>query len=348
MSDDRIVFKGDLKKKQQADHQADLIREPELEAPNLPAEPAPEPAPLPAAEPVSVTPPPPPPPPPSPAPPAAVEPVEQDMETDEEAPASYWLESHHDTGALAERIYIDKGQPSGEANFYDETGAPTLTCTYVEGRKSGPFRAFSSETGTIIQEGNYLDDQLDGPMRLWGEDGTLLQDCSYKADKMDGSSILYGPGGAPQAQFTYLAGQQTGPALTYHPHGVVSAELSYENGKLTGPCRYFDYDGRLIKASTYSADVLHGLDEEYWEDGSIRVSANYVAGVLEGERIIYHRNGRIQEIGTWKAGQPDEGGLKTYDMKGNELEDGQEKRSWLARKVSGEDGDPDDCGHDHG
>ena len=109
-----------------------------------------------------------------------------------------------DSSLVAEENY-KKGVLHGKStNYYPETGNPTDSFEYINGKKEGPYLKFFP-------------------------DGSTMTEGTYKNDQLDGDFTLFYPNGKVQLKGQYQNGQQTGNWNYFDEEGNAIEEEDFKN-----------------------------------------------------------------------------------------------------------------------
>ncbi len=178
--------------------------------------------------------------------------------------------------------YFDGGQRSSERKFdsgllvrvkcYDTSGKTLLEkqgtnirhyATFYEdgskkcdmdidstGLSSGILR-FYTHSGTVYEEGEYLDGRRHGATKRFFPNGMLKQILTYKKGKLDGNCIAYYSSGMLDAIETFSADKRNGHFAYYHPSGVLKESGSFVDDLINDTLYAYNINGELESRTAY-------------------------------------------------------------------------------------------------
>lgn len=120
---------------------------------------------------------------------------------------------------------------------------------FVKGQKNGPFIRYISDTKVTILAGTYVNNQLHGPIRMYGTDGNLWLLENYANGLKDGESFRYENSGDTKGIMLYKQhwkhGAQDSVQLVFVTTGEHAGDTAkiqyYQNNKPHGPSRGYYY-----------------------------------------------------------------------------------------------------------
>lgn len=131
---------------------------------------------------------------------------------------------YHENGQKsAEGIFVDQIK-DGEWNYYNNAGRLIKTESYKNGVKHGPWRTYSSQTGTLLEEMNYQDGQLNGEWDIYYANGDI------------------------SSKINYINGKRNGVTESYYTGKAIMSKGVYHDDFKIGTWEYFDADGKLRKS----------------------------------------------------------------------------------------------------
>lgn len=108
-----------------------------------------------------------------------------------------WLYYSDIDGVLISEENYNSGQLHGKAIiFYPESGKPAEILEYNEGKREGPLRKFFPE-GSIMTEGTFINDSLDGKFNLYWPDGKIQVSGAYSHGIQTGNWNYFDEEGNP-------------------------------------------------------------------------------------------------------------------------------------------------------
>lgn len=198
----------------------------------------------------------------------------------------------YEGGTLVYRGQFDHGRPVGIFERYYEEGSLQAKILYGVGGKATA-KIYYPETGDLMAEGNYIDQERDSVWNFYGEDGGLASRESYDHGKKHGMTTIFFGDGSVSEEVLYRDNVKNGLWKQYYPNGHLQMEatvvdgVSYE-GKFT---TYYD-DGIKRTEGKYVDGNREGSWYEFNDDGSVRVITVYRNGQPAG---VHYRNGTFEE-----------------------------------------------------
>jgi antitoxin component YwqK of YwqJK toxin-antitoxin module len=116
-----------------------------------------------------------------------------------------WLYYSDIDGALISEENYEKGQLHGKViTFYPDSGKPAEIIECVHGKREGPLRKYFPE-GSIMTEGTYVNDSLDGKFTLYWSDGKIQVSGAYDNGIQSGEWTYFDEEGNPvsDSEFRY-------------------------------------------------------------------------------------------------------------------------------------------------
>jgi antitoxin component YwqK of YwqJK toxin-antitoxin module len=230
-------------------------------------------------------------------------------------PDGYW-KTFHENGIIKSEGNRRNGQLDGVWKFYSENGKLNLEYEYKEGKKNGFKRVYDQETGSLISEEGFSDDQRNGSSFYYKE-GYKFKEVPFVKGKEEGVGKEYNKDGLVITITKYKAGyiareekinrldkfnRKQGTWKEFYPDFSVKKEMQYRDDKLDGYLKEFARDGNLIKAEKYVEGVLQqnvaeliklDIKNAYYENGRIKSSGTFNKGTPEGITRRYDEEGKI-------------------------------------------------------
>ncbi len=160
------------------------------------------------------------------------------------------------------------------------------------------------------------DEIRQGRFRSWSESGVLLSEGKFEQDQETGRWKLHHEDGALAAEGSYSKGQRTGPWESFHPEGTRESKGKYVKGVRDGAWSFWRADGtpdpvhsgvydtfevhepdgsRLFRGALLDGQ-RHGEWRSYWPDLEPQLVASYVRGKREGPWRFHHQGGGISTL----------------------------------------------------
>lgn len=133
---------------------------------------------------------------------------------------------HPNEKKASEGVFMDQLK-HGEWKYWDQDGTLITVENYKNGKKDGVWQVYSSETGILLEESNYIDDKLHGTAKTFYIDGVP---CTVE---------------------NFVNGQRNGLAESYYIDGKLSIKGVFHEGLKLGIWNYYDQNGKLRKVIDY-------------------------------------------------------------------------------------------------
>jgi antitoxin component YwqK of YwqJK toxin-antitoxin module len=104
-----------------------------------------------------------------------------------------------------------KEPPSSKGVWQDlfDNRKPQFIIEYDNGKLEGSFKRWD-ESGALIMEATFKDDQLQGPFKRFHPNGKLWQEGAYKDGQVHGKLVQYDEQGNKVAELEFVKGQYKG------------------------------------------------------------------------------------------------------------------------------------------
>ena len=165
--------------------------------------------------------------------------MEQKGKYDKKGKAQGRWQWFYDKGTLLREENYLNGKREDSLIEWSDSGKVITKGIYVEGLKEGKW---FYELMDYREEGNYKNDQKDGPWKSYFADNNQLQfEGNYVEGLPDGKHIYYFHDGKIKEEGKYIVGNQDGKWNYYNPDGTILIEITFKNGK------EIKFDGAKIK-----------------------------------------------------------------------------------------------------
>ena len=132
--------------------------------------------------------------------------------------------------------------------------------------------------------------------------GSIVQEGDVLNNKKHGSWIIYTNSGQLQTISTYNQGIKQGTETQYDAQGFITSLTNYAGGNMHGECKWFKR-GKVIQLKRYHKGQLNGIQEKYYPNGNIQEKMNYVNGKIDGEATWYNQEGEETIRYTYNMGE---------------------------------------------
>jgi uncharacterized protein len=221
-------------------------------------------------------------------------------------------------GKIKSKTVFDKGKENGMAFEYDTNGNTITVLEYnygvlkrqefvnrtnKQGQKQGPWKDFY-EDGKVKAERTFVNGKKSGYEKTFSSTGSLANIEKYEGDSLQKEAPElttklevrneYYEDGSVKKTGTYLYDLPEGIHKEYSREGVITAAKIYKEGNLLG-------EGLIDEAGNQ-----HGLWTEYHSSGQVKGKGNYTNAIRTGEWVFYFPNGKIEQKGKYDTrGRPE-------------------------------------------
>jgi len=133
--------------------------------------------------------------------------------------------------------------------------------------------------GKIMEQGNYINGDFDGPYKTYYFDGSLESSYFYNKGARDSIFVSYYYGGVKKTEGRYKYGNKTGAWKSYDEDGKLVTTTEYVNDQMNGAKTTYLPDGSKEFVSLYKDDVLDGPEQRFDPDGTLAYEV-----IFEGDR----------------------------------------------------------------
>ena len=248
---------------------------------------------------------------------------------------------HYSNGKVDSKYKYSNGVIHGDYIAYDFYGNRITEGTYINNNLEGPLKLYYPD-GTLKVEKNYISGNLDGIYKSYYENGQLEDVLSYQNGKAEGTSEEYNEKGIKIGEVTYVNNEIHGRRKFFgREKGTLQLIRFYDQGKLIG-YSYLDKDGKELPMIILPNGT--GKITSYYPNGKIAREMMYDKGDIQGEYTAYYENGNLERKHTNVDGEyhgtaytyfPD-GTLKTETEYTYGYKQGTEKKYYPNGKVKEE------------
>ncbi len=153
--------------------------------------------------------------------------------------------------------------------LFSACAADEVTTTFDDGS--------IKEVFSVNKEG-----QKDGVYKLFREDGTLYEESNYSNDQLNGLRRVYFPDGVQvEIEELYDHDVMEGEHLVYYPSGSKLIEVNFTEGKMNGLLTKYFEDGNVQETVTFVDNVEMGAFKEYYANGQVQWEGSFLNGDTE-------------------------------------------------------------------
>lgn len=231
-------------------------------------------------------------------------------------------EKFYDNGDLYIQEWFKNGVKCGEECVFYRNHILSSITTYYKGKKNGPYRKHLVN-GTIIEEGNYVNDKFNGTRILYDKDGRkklvenytrgkldgiikkydnglVIEKCTYKRGVLDGLYTYWCPSPYYKVREEEYKDDILTNAKEFYDNNRIKFTETYKDGRLEGSRKGFHYNGNLQFDENYVDGVLCGIRTLWYTNEKLKLEENYKNGKLNGRRTIKYRHGITYKEEMWK------------------------------------------------
>jgi len=240
---------------------------------------------------------------------------------------------HDEKGRLVSKSYYLDNDLSGYKEEYFTTGQKKSEQKYERGwlekltqfDKDGKVFAVDSfpkgtgkyvlyyPNGKVMEQGNYVNGDFDGPYKSYFFDGSLQSSFFYNKGVRDSTYSSFYYGGRKDNEGIYKNGAKTGSWKIYDENGKLFLDITYRHDQKNGPEVRYLPDGNKSQVSTYKDDELDGTYSKYNTDGSLAYQVEFE----EGRASSYSYLGKDGKFVPAIPISPQNGLLKAYFSNGS-------------------------------
>ena len=163
--------------------------------------------------------------------------------------------------------------------FYKESSSPF----------TGVAVAISEETGTIVQQVNYIDGLAWGKYYEWWPSGERKVDGTYRFGLMYGRWKFFYENGKIQSAGSYMNGKG---------HSSVNMIESIPNESISGLWTFWNSEGRKVEEGYYSKTGIEKGNWAFWDrDGKKRMGKKIDYNTFQNSESYKHLNGKFLVTG---------------------------------------------------
>lgn len=196
-----------------------------------------------------------------------------------------------------EKGYLQHGKKQGNIMRYFANGVLLSLTQFENGSKNGVYLE-CDKSGVVLREENYLNDKLDGEVKIYASSkGVRIVKSSYhyKEGKFNGIQTEYNDMGRISSEASYLNGKKNGLSKWYFAGGQIAMEQGYIDDKIEGSYKTYNQAGNVVAQGQYINGKKMGTWLEYNDNGTLRSQGDYKDDVKTGAWKYFDENGNIQK-----------------------------------------------------
>jgi len=152
--------------------------------------------------------------------------------------------------------------------------------------KAGPNRNADYKTGSLVEEGKYVNGRKEGLWKKYYPNGKLKSEITYISSRPKGPYTLYYKNGKVEEKGSWDRNKNTGGFKRYHPNGKIAQDFQFTaSGKRTGEQKYFYENGQLRLVGSWQDGLETGQMKEYYENGDLMAVKYFNEGMMDKDRM---------------------------------------------------------------
>jgi len=243
-----------------------------------------------------------------------------------------WEYSYYPNGQIRAQVYIDYyGKPEGALTHFFENGQKSMEQYFSNGKMHGSITHWYSPGFNKKSQMHYVNDELDGTYRVWGESGEVILSGYYKDGLREGIWEIYNYNTYRIDTICYENDKEVNTSDCNN--GNNSPSVFADGGATAIDGCPLAQDGWHHCPSGKKYKPLEGIGKVV-ESGSAKAGYIDANGNHQGRFITHLADGRVYE-GNYKNGVPNGYGKMTWSdgdvYEGNwknNYQDGYGKMTW--------------------
>lgn len=141
---------------------------------------------------------------------------------------------YDEQGRLKATNTFDRSGEKALNKTYASNGTLIATGYYVNQKKDGEWRYFSENNGKLILIEENKNGKIHGNSTVYYETGTVMMERQFVDDQLEGHAKVYYPSGALKEEGDYHQGNKTGVWKAYNEDGDVISSENFSKPTLNG------------------------------------------------------------------------------------------------------------------
>lgn len=134
-------------------------------------------------------------------------------------------------GQLVELATYRQDSLEGKRILFSDQGDTLIVENYAGGVFRGPYRRFYEDASQVLQQGQYVDNRMEGLWRAFYKNGQLKEEVQFANNQEEGPFKEWYENGEVKAEGTYRDGDnEDGELRLYDPSGVLERIMQCEMG----------------------------------------------------------------------------------------------------------------------
>lgn len=197
--------------------------------------------------------------------------------------------------------FLEKGKPVGLWKRYYDTGVLMAELDYLEENDTCRAKLYT-EDGVLMALGAYFNKKKEGNWIFYNEESQSQTHSYFVNDLLQGESRILDAQGRCIEIFHWKDGKLEGLNIRYDSSGDKQYEMNYKNDQLDGKVIYFHPKNKIRMEGEYSEDLKVGVWKTFSKSGIEIGRIEYVNGIpTNNDELIEKENQRIKLIQSQKG-----------------------------------------------
>ncbi len=172
------------------------------------------------------------------------------------------------------------------------------------GQKNGHWRIFYQTTGTIKEEGQYINNTVHGTWTRYYESGSIKAETRYDHGLRSGLFKSYHENGVLESEGSFKKNNKIGEWKIYYNSSVLKIIAKYnDKGEVIDTWKSFYESGQVEQICPYVDGQIHGYCKIYWPSGQLKACGAYHKGQIDRHWKYYYENGVLEREGPMLNGK---------------------------------------------
>ena len=195
----------------------------------------------------------------------------------------------------------EQGQRQGPWRGYFSSGSIRYEGNFVDDKPTGVFKYYYPQ-GQLRAQLIHEPGEESVEATYYHRNRSILGNGKYVDQQMQGKWLFYNEQGVLVSEHHYENGKNHGTWKTFFTDGTVAESENWKNGEKNGKLERFYPDGSIYMIAHYKDDLLNGEYKLFFPDGKSMLTGKYSDNLNEGEWIYYTDEGQIQKIVVYEIG----------------------------------------------
>ncbi len=181
---------------------------------------------------------------------------------------------------------------------------------YLNNEKVGVWKAYF-DNDKLKHEINYIKGEPRGEARFYYENGKLRESGNWQVDHWEGNYKYYFESGQLSYDWFYNEkGKREGDQRYFYANGEKMYEGIWKNGKTEGALKVYDDSGNLVQERIFNDGKFEGVEKPVTKSPSQRFNGT-------GFHTVLNLSGQVHEKGFFQKGNLIDGEKYNYNSDGN-------------------------------